>query len=156
MCFQFNRFSILITAAAFILISLPGCFSAFDIKFISTEKAPAAIGPYSQAVLANNVLYISGQIPLSPETGVLVDGGIEVQTHRVMKNIIAILEAAEFSIRDLVQCHIYLANLEDYQIMNNIYASYFYDNFPSRVVVEVSKIPRGALIEISAVAVKRR
>ena len=94
-------------------------------KVISTEKAPKAIGPYSQAIMVDDVLYLAGQIALDPQSGQLVEGGIEIQTHRVMQNLNAVLEAAGFSLNDVVQAQVFLSDLNHYRAMNAIYAKYF-------------------------------
>lgn len=123
-------------------------------KVISTAKAPQAIGPYSQAVLVDDVLYLAGQIALDPETGKLVDGGIEIQTHRVMQNLNAVLEAADYGLEDVVQTQVFLSDLNHYKPMNAVYAKYFTDAPPARAVVEAARIPRDALVEIMMVAQK--
>ena len=122
-------------------------------KVISTSDAPRAIGPYSQALKVGNTLYLAGQIALDPETNRMVEGGIEAQTHRVLQNLGAVLNAAGFSFSDVVQAQVFLANLNDYKAMNSIYAEYFNKAPPARAVVEVAKIPKGALVEIMMVAV---
>ncbi|MEA1880832.1 MAG: Rid family detoxifying hydrolase [Candidatus Marinimicrobia bacterium] len=123
-------------------------------KVISTDKAPQAIGPYSQAVLVDDVLYLAGQIALDSETGKLVDGGIEIQTHRVMQNLNAVLEAAGYGFDDVVQAQVFLSDLNHYKPMNAVYAKYVGESPPARVVVEVARIPRDALVEIMMVAQK--
>ena len=120
---------------------------------ISTSEAPKAIGPYSQAIKVGNILYLTGQIALDPKTGILVEDGIEAQTHRVLQNLGAVLNAAGFSYSDVVQAQVFLANLDDYKAMNSVYAEYFNKTPPARSVVEAAKIPRGALVEIMMVAV---
>ena len=122
-------------------------------KVISTSDAPRAIGPYSQALKVGNTLYLAGQIALDPETNRMVEGGIEAQTHRVLQNLGAVLNAAGFSFSDVVQAQVFLANLNDYKAMNSIYAEYFNKAPPARAVVEAAKIPKGALVEIMMVAV---
>ena len=135
----------------FILI---GCANDFDEakKVIVTKKAPAAIGPYSQAIYIDDVLYLAGQIALDPATGQLVAGGIEAQTQRVMQNLGAVLEASGFSFDDVVQVQVYLSDLNNYAAMNVVYAEYFEDDPPARAVVEAARIPRDALVEIMMVA----
>ena len=125
-----------------------------ELKQIVTDKAPAAIGPYSQAILANNTLYCSGQIPLVPETGEMVVGGVEEQTVQVMENLSQVLEAAGFSLNQVVKTTIYLDDLGDFSLVNDIYGKYFPDTAPARVTVQVAALPKGALVEIDAVAVK--
>ena len=121
-------------------------------KVISTSKAPAAIGPYSQANFINGVLYISGQIPIDPETGNLVDG-IEKETHQVMKNLKAILEEAGLTFSNVVKATIFLKNMDDFGVMNEIYAQYLDpDNYPARETVQVSCLPKNVDIEISMIA----
>ena len=127
--------------------------TSVEKKAISTSDAPQAIGPYSQALKVGNTLYLAGQIALDPETNRMVEGGIEAQTHRVLQNLGAVLNAAGFSFSDVVQAQVFLANLNDYKAMNSIYAEYFNKAPPARAVVEAAKIPKGALVEIMMVAV---
>jgi len=121
-------------------------------KVISTDNAPKAIGPYSQAILVNNVLYLAGQIGLDPKTGQLVEGGIEIQTHRVMQNLDAVLESGGFGFDDVVQTQVFLSDLKNYAAMNSVYAKYFGETPPARAVIEAARIPRDALVEIMMVA----
>jgi 2-iminobutanoate/2-iminopropanoate deaminase len=121
------------------------------IRPVSTPDAPRAIGPYSQAVRTGNLVFISGQIPIDPETSALVDGGIDAQTHRVIQNIRAICEAAGGDLTRVVKTTIYLTDLGLFQSVNAVYASYFTDCPPARATVQVSALPLGALIEIDAV-----
>jgi 2-iminobutanoate/2-iminopropanoate deaminase len=123
-------------------------------KIISTVKAPAAIGPYSQAVEINNTLYVSGQIPIDPATGKLVDGGITEQTEQVFRNISAILEAAGYSFPDVVKSTCLLANISDFKAMNEVYGRYYKENQPARAAFAARDLPMGALIEIDTIAVK--
>ena len=125
-----------------------------DREVISTPDAPAAIGPYSQGIRVGNTLYLAGQIALDPATGKLVEGDIEAQTHRVLKNLGAVLKAASFNYSDVVQVQAYLADLHDYKAMNDVYATYFSESKPARAVVEAARIPRDALVEIMMVAMK--
>ncbi len=121
-------------------------------KIISTANAPAAIGPYSQANFANGILYISGQIPVNPETGKLVEG-IEKETHQVMKNLEAILTEAGMNFKNVVKATIFLKNMDDFAVMNDIYASYLDANsYPARETVQVSCLPKNVDIEISMIA----
>lgn len=122
-------------------------------QIISSPKAPQAIGPYSQAVRSGNLLFISGQIPLEPATGEMVDGDIGVQTRRVLENLSAIVEAAGGSLRDVVKTTIYLTDLNDFLSVNAVYGEFFGQEPPARATVQVSKLPRGAAVEIEAVAV---
>ena len=121
-------------------------------KLISTAAAPAAIGPYSQANLANGILYISGQIPLNAETGKLEEG-IEKATHQVMKKLQAILEEAGMGFKNVVKSTIFLKSMDDFAIMNTVYASYLEEeSFPARETVQVSCLPKNVDIEISMIA----
>lgn len=121
-------------------------------KIISTSKAPAAIGPYSQANMVNGVLYISGQIPVDPASGRLVEG-IEKETHQVMKNLQAILEEAGLGFKNVVKATIFLKNMDDFAVMNDIYASYLdEESYPARETVQVSCLPKNVDIEISMIA----
>jgi len=123
-------------------------------KVISTAQAPAAIGPYSQAIEANGTLYISGQIPIDPATGKLVEGDIQAQAHQVLKNIGAILNATGYSYADVVKSTCLLANMDDFKAMNEVYSQYYTENPPARAAYQVVKLPLGALIEIETLAVK--
>ena len=121
-------------------------------KIISTSEAPAAIGPYSQANFANGILYISGQIPLNPQTGKLEEG-IEKETHQVMKNLEAILKEAGMTFKNVVKATIFLKNMDDFAVMNDIYASYLDpESYPARETVQVSCLPKNVDIEISMIA----
>ena len=121
-------------------------------KIISTSEAPAAIGPYSQANFANGILYISGQIPLNPQTGKLEEG-IEKETHQVMKNLEAILTEAGLTFKNVVKASIFLKNMDDFAVMNAIYASYLDpESYPARETVQVSCLPKNVDIEISMIA----
>jgi 2-iminobutanoate/2-iminopropanoate deaminase len=123
-------------------------------RIIKTDKAPAAIGPYSQGIEVNGTLYISGQVPIDPSIGKLVDGDITVQTHRVLKNIGAILVAAGYTYKDVVKSTCLLANMDDFKAMNEVYSQYYTENPPARAAYGVVKLPLGALIEIETIAVK--
>ena len=121
-------------------------------NIIETTEAPGAIGPYSQAVRSGNLLFVSGQIPLNPKTGNLITTGIEDETHRVMKNIEAILEAAGATFQNIIKTTIFLKSMDDFAQVNAVYASFFICNFPARETVEVSGLPKGARVEISVIA----
>ena len=123
-------------------------------EIISTESAPAAIGPYSQAVRYDNLLFISGQIPLDSESGEVVEGNIEVQTRRVLENLKAILEAGGMELHHVLKCTCFLKNMEDFPAFNTIYSEYFSDILPARETVEVSRLPKDVLVEISAICGK--
>ena len=120
----------------------------------STKRAPAAIGPYSQAIKANVFLFLSGQIPLDPETGALVEGEVHEQTHQVFKNMQAVLAAAGATFEDVVRADVFLADMGDFAAVNSIYAEYFsVAPQPARQTVEASKLPLGVRVEISCIAV---
>jgi len=121
-------------------------------KIISTEKAPEAIGPYSQAVLTNKTLYCSGQIAINPETESLVIDNIENETHQIMQNIQEILKAADMNFDNIVKCSIFMRDMKDYDEINNIYSKYFTKNPPAREAVQVSMLPKNVNIEISVIA----
>lgn len=119
---------------------------------ISTPNAPSAIGPYNQAILVNGTLYISGQIPINPENGTLVEG-IEAETHQVMKNLGAILAEAGMSFGNVVKSSIFLTDMENFAVVNEIYASYFTQQpYPARETIQVVKLPKGVNVEISMIA----
>ncbi len=122
-------------------------------KIISTPHAPAAIGPYSQAVLAGGVLYTAGQIAIVPETGELDLSNITAETHQVMKNLEAVLSAAEMDFSNVAKCTIFLKDMNQYAEINAVYAQYFSDNPPAREAVEVSRLPKDVNVEISLIAV---
>jgi 2-iminobutanoate/2-iminopropanoate deaminase len=121
-------------------------------KIISTNEAPAAIGPYSQAVRSGRFLFCSGQIPLDPKSGEIVSGDIATQTRRVLDNIAAILQVEGLTFDHVVKTTIFLTNLDDFQTVNDIYRSYFKQDPPARSTVQVSALPRGANLEIEVVA----
>jgi 2-iminobutanoate/2-iminopropanoate deaminase len=123
-------------------------------KIFSTSKAPAAIGPYSQAVEMNNTLFISGQIPINPLTGKLVEGDITVQTEQVFKNISAILDEAGYSFSDVVKSTCLLSDITNFKAMNEVYARYYTENQPARAAFAAKDLPMGALIEIDTIAMK--
>jgi len=120
-------------------------------KIISTDNAPAAIGPYSQAVQYGDFLFVSGQIAFDPATGELVEGDIEVQTKRVLENVKAIIEAAGMKLENVVKCSCFLSNMEDFVRFNSVYESYFGGSAPARETVEVSRLPRDVQVEVSAI-----
>jgi len=123
-------------------------------KIIKTELAPGAIGPYSQAIETGNLLFCSGQIPLDPATGKIVEGGVDVQAKQVLKNVKGLLEGAGYSLSDVVKTTIFARSINDFAVINEIYGEYFSEFFPARSFVEVSGLPRGALVEIEVVASK--
>ena len=121
-------------------------------QIIATEKAPRAIGSYSQAVAHNGWLYLSGQIPLDPATGQLIEGDVAAQTERVLENLKAVLEAAGSSLDRVLKTTVYLKDLGEFARMNEVYGRYFPENPPARATVEVARLPREARVEIEAVA----
>ena len=145
----------MIRTALILVVGLAGCAN-WDKTIISTDKAPAAIGPYSQAVQVGNMLFLAGQIALDPESGKMIMGGIEEQTHRVMQNLRAVLEAAGLTFNDVVQTQAFLKDLNHYGKFNAIYAKYMGENRPARAVVEAARIPKDALVEVMMTAVKTK
>src|SRR4030042_2589565 len=123
-------------------------------KIIKTVNAPAAIGPYSQAVEMNGMLFISGQIPIDPATGKMVEGDITAQTTQVFKNIGAILQAAGYSFVEVVKSTCFLSDIASFKAMNEVYGRYYFENHPARAAFAVKELPLGALIEIETIAVK--
>lgn len=120
---------------------------------IYTNDAPAAIGPYSQATRANGLLFVSGQIPIDPSTGELVSGGVKEQAAQCLKNLQAILKAGGASVASTMKTTVYLKNIEDFSVVNEVYATVFSENAPARAAFGVAALPKGALVEIEAIAV---
>lgn len=120
---------------------------------VKSPGAPAAIGPYSQAIRVGNAVYLSGQIPLDPISGAMVEGGIKEQTERALKNLSAVVEAAGGSLKNVVKTTVYLTDMGMFAEMNGVYASYFTENAPARATVQVAALPKNALVEIDAIAV---
>jgi len=120
-------------------------------KIISTAKAPAAIGPYSQAVRYGDLLFVSGQIALDPKTGEIVEGDITVQTKQVLENVKAIIEEAGMTLRNVLKCSCFLSNMEDFVKFNSVYGGYFGKSLPARETVEVARLPKDVLVEVSAI-----
>jgi 2-iminobutanoate/2-iminopropanoate deaminase len=123
-------------------------------EVIYTDKAPKPIGPYSQAIKVGSWLFLSGQIPIDPRSGDIIEGDIEVQTRRVLENIKAILENAGFTLGDIVKVTVYLVDLNDFPRFNKVYSEYFKDRPPARTTVQVAALPRSVRIEIDAIAYK--
>jgi len=146
-----------IVAAVLLMVVFTGCSyqSAFR-EIISSPDAPAAIGPYSQAVRVGDRLYLSGQLGLDPATGKLAGEGFEAQARQALENQKAILETAGFSLKDVVQCQVFVIDMNNYPTFNAIYKEYFDKDFPARAVLEVSRIPADGLVEIMMVAVRGR
>jgi len=122
-------------------------------EFISTVKAPAAVGPYSQAVKAGNMVFVSGQIPFVPETMELVSEDVQEQTARSLENVVAILEASGASIKDVVKVSVFIKDMNDFGKINEVYEKYFGDHKPARACVEVARLPKDVKVEIEAIAV---
>ncbi len=121
-------------------------------EIISTESAPGAIGPYSQAIKANGMLFCSGQIPIDPATGEFVSGGVAEQTEQVFKNLIAVLEAGGSSLENVVKTTVFLADMGEFAVMNEVYGRYFDSNKPARATVQAARLPRDAKVEIDCIA----
>jgi 2-iminobutanoate/2-iminopropanoate deaminase len=146
----------MITAVFFIAV-ITGCFFQDALcEIISSPKAPAAIGPYSQAVRAGGMLFLSGQLGLDPATGEFAGQDFEAQARQALENQKAILETAGFSLKDVVQCQVFVTDLNNYPAFNAIYKEYFEKNFPARAVLEVSRIPADGLVEIMMTAVRSK
>ena len=123
-------------------------------KIISTPDAPQAIGPYSQAIACGGMLFVSGQIPIDPSIGDVIEDDIEAQTEQVLKNVSAIIEAAGMQLSDIAKCSCFLKNMDDFVRFNGVYERYFGEILPARETVEVAKLPKDVLVEISAICVK--
>ena len=121
---------------------------------VATENAPAAIGPYAQAITAGDLIFCSGQIPLDPATNQLVEGGIDIQTRRVLDNLAAVLQAAGSSLDQVVKTTIFLADMDDFGTVNTIYGEYFGSEPPARATVQVARLPRDVRVEIEAIALR--
>ena len=119
---------------------------------VSTSSAPAAIGPYSQAIRAGSLLFVSGQIPLDPATATMVEGDVAVQTHRVLRNLAGILEAAGSSLDRVVRATVYLSDMADFAAMNDVYGTYFSSPAPARSTIQAARLPRDARVEIDVIA----
>ncbi len=120
-------------------------------EIISTENAPSAIGPYSQAVKTGNMVFVSGQIPIDPATGSFVSDEVAAQTEQVLKNLSAVLEAAGSSLNNVVKTTVFLADMNDFAVMNEVYARFFSENKPARATVQAARLPRDARVEIEAI-----
>jgi 2-iminobutanoate/2-iminopropanoate deaminase len=152
-----NRLQIgIVTCIVLVFIACESPEKHLTKEIISTEHAPPAIGPYTQAIRVGDFLFLSGQIPINPVTGEVEDGDITSQTERVLSNIGAVLSAGGMSFDDIVHCSVFLADLDDFEFMNRVYASYFTTEPPTRATVEVTRLPRDVKIEISAIAVKTK
>jgi len=120
-------------------------------KLISTDKAPAAIGPYSQAIQFSGLLFVSGQIAIYPKTGEFAEGGIEAQTEQVLENLKAIIEEAGMTLKNVLKCSCFLKNMEDFVTFNSVYERYFGETPPARETIEVARLPKDAMVEVSAI-----
>ncbi len=123
-------------------------------RVISTERAPKAVGPYSQAIEANGFLYVSGQLPVDAVTGEFVAGGVKEQAQQVLKNVEFILAEAGYGFGDVVKSTVYLTDMKDFTVMNEVYASFYKEPFPARVAFATAGLPKGALVEIDVIAAK--
>jgi 2-iminobutanoate/2-iminopropanoate deaminase len=121
-------------------------------KIIKVSGCPEAVGPYSQAVRANDLLFVSGNLPIDVETGKITEGGIELQTHMVLKNISKLLEGAGLQLSDIIKTTIFIKDMNDFAKVNSVYSEYFTSDYPARSTVEVSRLPKDALIEIECIA----
>ncbi len=121
-------------------------------KIINTPKAPKPIGPYNQAVMTNNILFVSGQVPLNPATGEWAKNDVNEQTRQVMENIKEILKAAGMDFSNVVKCSIFISSMKNFPIINEVYGKYFPEDFPARETVEVASLPLGVDVEISCIA----
>lgn len=121
-------------------------------EIIQTDRAPQAIGPYSQAIKSNGLVFASGQIPIDPQTGQFVPGGIAEQTEQVLKNLVAVLEAAGSGLKRVVKTTVFLADMQEFAAMNEVYAKFFTEDPPARATVEAARLPRDARVEIEAIA----
>jgi 2-iminobutanoate/2-iminopropanoate deaminase len=137
-----------------VIVGLPGCAATPAKDAVSTKDAPAAIGPYSQGIKVGNVLFLAGQISIDPKTNQYVAGSIEEQTALTLENLKAVAAAGGMSMADIVSTSVFLKDLNDFAKMNAVYATYFKDKPPARATVQVARLPRDALIEISAIAAK--
>ncbi len=124
------------------------------MKVLHTEKAPAAIGPYSQAIEANGMVFASGQIPLDPATGEVVEGGIKEQTRQALTNAAGVMEAAGLTLANVVKTTVFMADMNDFAAMNEVYSTFFCEPFPARSAVAVKALPKGVLVEVECIAVK--
>jgi 2-iminobutanoate/2-iminopropanoate deaminase len=122
-------------------------------EVIATDHAPRAIGPYSQAIRAGNLLFCSGQIPIDPSTGEFVSGGVAEQTEQVMRNLSAVLQAGQSGLKQVVKTTVFLADMDDFTAMNEVYGRFFGENPPARATVQAARLPRDAKVEIEAIAV---
>jgi 2-iminobutanoate/2-iminopropanoate deaminase len=140
--------------AACVALGLIGCATGLTKKVVATNDAPAAIGPYSQAIRVGNMLFLAGQIPIDPKTNQLNIGSIEDQTKLVLENLRAVLAASDMTMENVVSTTVFLKDLNDFAKMNAVYGTYFREKPPARATVQVSRLPRDVLVEIAAIAAK--
>ncbi len=129
-------------------------YTTMEKKIVSSPKAPKAVGTYSQAVIAGNTIYVSGQLPIDANTGEFVPGGITEQLHQIFKNLQYVLEEGGYTFADVVKTNVYLQDLANFGTLNEVYAMYFKEPYPARVAFQVAALPKGALAEIEVIAVK--
>lgn len=122
-------------------------------KIVKTEKAPAPVGPYNQAIISGNFVFTAGQIPINPETGNLEPNDIKIQTKRVIENLRAVLQASGSDLSEVVKTTVFLKDMNDFALMNEVYAQYFSDNSPARSAVEVARLPKDVLVEMECIAI---
>ena len=139
---------------ALLVLVLAGCATVPERRIIATDRAPAALAVYSQAVQVGDAIYLAGQIGLDPATRTLVEGGVQAETRRAIENCRAVLEAAGSSLADVVQVQVFLVDIGDYRAMNEVYATYFRENPPARAALAVAALPGGAKVEVLMTAVK--
>ena len=138
------------------VLSLTSVGKDIMLKVVETDKAPKAVGPYSQAIIANNFIFVSGQIPIDPSDGQLNTGSTAEQTRQVLKNLSAVLESAGSRLTDVVKTTVYLKNMDDFQEMNSVYSEFFSQNKPARATVEISRLPKDVSVEIEAIALSNK
>ena len=143
-----------LTVPALLAMGLAGCAAAPMKEAVSTKEAPAAIGPYSQGIKVGNLLFLSGQISIDPKTNQMSSGSIEEQTKQALENLDAVLKAAGMSMENVVNTTVFLKDVNDFGKMNAVYATFFKDKPPARATVQIARLPRDALVEISAIASK--
>jgi len=141
-------------APLFLSMGMAGCVMSPPTKSVSTKDAPAAIGPYSQAIRAGNLLFLSGQIAIDPKNNQMNSGSIEAQTKQVLDNLDAVLKANGMSMDNVVNVTVFLKDMNDFNKMNAVYGTYFHDKPPARATTQIARLPRDALVEISAIASK--
>ena len=151
-----TNFSTRLVIGAFTIVMLTLTAAAQAKRAIETSDAPKAIGPYSQAIVANGIVFTAGQIGTDPKTGTLVEGGVEAQTEQVLKNLEAVLKASGSGLDQVVKTTVFLADMNDFAKMNEVYAKRFKALFPARSTVQVARLPRDAKIEIEVIAVVRK